>query len=125
MVRPSSPIGGDLTTQGRVPSHPRSGVHRLQRSPERNRKRDGQDCWQQQGHQQATDKLEDLLSPRAQLDVGGLAGVDQGIAVLPCSKKLTLQVPIGDQPTDIEKQTRTLISEYIAKPNRFVVRIKK
>lgn len=28
------------------------------------------------------------------------------------------KVPIGDQPTDIEKQTRSLILEYIAKPNR-------
>ena len=33
------------------------------------------------------------------------------------------KVPIGDQPTDIEKQTRTLISEYIAKPNSIVLAV--
>lgn len=33
------------------------------------------------------------------------------------------QVPIGDQPTDIEKQTRTLISEYIAKPNSIILAV--
>lgn len=34
-----------------------------------------------------------------------------------------LQVPIGDQPTDIEKQTRNLISEYIAKPNSLILAV--
>jgi dynamin 1-like protein len=34
-----------------------------------------------------------------------------------------LQVPIGDQPTDIEKQTRNLISEYIAKPNSIILAV--
>ncbi|RYO96464.1 hypothetical protein DL764_007459 [Monosporascus ibericus] len=33
------------------------------------------------------------------------------------------KVPIGDQPPDIEKQTRTLISEYIAKPNSIVLAV--
>ncbi|KAL9038771.1 MAG: hypothetical protein Q9214_005149 [Letrouitia sp. 1 TL-2023] len=33
------------------------------------------------------------------------------------------KVPIGDQPTDIEKQTRTLISEYIAKPNSLILAV--
>ncbi|KAK7987905.1 Gim complex component GIM3-like protein [Apiospora arundinis] len=31
------------------------------------------------------------------------------------------KVPIGDQPADIEKQTRTLISEFIAKPNSIIL----
>lgn len=34
-----------------------------------------------------------------------------------------MQVPIGDQPTDIEKQTRNLISEYIAKPNSIILAV--
>ncbi|KAF2035942.1 hypothetical protein EK21DRAFT_53766 [Setomelanomma holmii] len=34
-----------------------------------------------------------------------------------------LQVPIGDQPTDIEKQTRNLITEYIAKPNSVILAV--
>lgn len=34
-----------------------------------------------------------------------------------------MQVPIGDQPTDIEKQTRTLITEYIAKPNSVILAV--
>lgn len=33
------------------------------------------------------------------------------------------KVPIGDQPGDIEKQTRTLISEYIAKPNSIILAV--
>lgn len=33
------------------------------------------------------------------------------------------KVPIGDQPADIEKQTRALISEYIAKPNSIVLAV--
>ena len=34
-----------------------------------------------------------------------------------------MQVPIGDQPTDIEKQTRNLITEYIAKPNSVILAV--
>lgn len=33
------------------------------------------------------------------------------------------KVPIGDQPPDIEKQTRTLISEFIAKPNSIILAV--
>jgi len=33
------------------------------------------------------------------------------------------KVPIGDQPGDIEKQTRGLISEYIAKPNSIILAV--
>jgi dynamin 1-like protein len=36
---------------------------------------------------------------------------------------IALQVPIGDQPSDIEKQTRNLISEYIAKPNSIILAV--
>jgi dynamin 1-like protein len=32
-------------------------------------------------------------------------------------------VPIGDQPSDIEKQTRNLITEYIAKPNSVILAV--
>lgn len=32
-------------------------------------------------------------------------------------------MPIGDQPSDIEKQTRNLISEYIAKPNSLILAV--
>jgi dynamin 1-like protein len=39
------------------------------------------------------------------------------------NKKIKLQVPIGDQPSDIEKQTRNLISEYIAKPNSIILAV--
>ena len=34
-----------------------------------------------------------------------------------------MKVPIGDQPADIEKQTRTLISEYVAKPNSIILAV--
>lgn len=67
-----------------------------------------------------------------------VAGTNKGINRQPINLKiysphvlnLTLvdlpgltKVPIGDQPTDIEKQTRNLISEYIAKPNSIILAV--
>ncbi|TLS22721.1 uncharacterized protein PpBr36_05944 [Pyricularia pennisetigena] len=67
-----------------------------------------------------------------------IAGTNKGINRQPINLKvysphvlnLTLvdlpgltKVPIGDQPGDIEKQTRTLISEYIAKPNSIILAV--
>ncbi|KLU89304.1 dynamin-A [Magnaporthiopsis poae ATCC 64411] len=67
-----------------------------------------------------------------------IAGTNKGINRQPINLKiysphvlnLTLvdlpgltKVPIGDQPTDIEKQTRSLISEYIAKPNSIILAV--
>ncbi|KAI1814638.1 Dynamin central region-domain-containing protein [Poronia punctata] len=67
-----------------------------------------------------------------------VAGTNKGITRQPINLKiyspyvlnLTLvdlpgltKVPIGDQPADIEKQTRTLISEYIAKPNSIILAV--
>lgn len=67
-----------------------------------------------------------------------IAGANKGINRQPINLKvysphvlgLTLvdlpgltKVPIGDQPTDIEKQTRNLISEYIAKPNSIILAV--
>lgn len=34
-----------------------------------------------------------------------------------------MKIPIGDQPTDIERQTRNLILEYIAKPNSIILAV--
>ncbi|PTB80926.1 hypothetical protein M440DRAFT_1299427, partial [Trichoderma longibrachiatum ATCC 18648] len=67
-----------------------------------------------------------------------VAGTNKGINRQPINLKiysphvlnLTLvdlpgltKVPIGDQPSDIEKQTRNLISEYIAKPNSIILAV--
>ncbi|KAF1996290.1 hypothetical protein P154DRAFT_525714 [Amniculicola lignicola CBS 123094] len=67
-----------------------------------------------------------------------IAGNNKGISRQPINLKiysphvlsLTLvdlpgltKVPIGDQPTDIEKQTRNLITEYIAKPNSIILAV--
>lgn len=67
-----------------------------------------------------------------------IAGQNKGISRLPINLKiysdkvlnLTLvdlpgltKIPIGDQPTDIEKQTRSLISEYICKPNCIILAV--
>lgn len=32
-----------------------------------------------------------------------------------------LQIPVGDQPSDIEKQIRNLVQDYIQKENWYVV----
>lgn len=34
-----------------------------------------------------------------------------------------MKIPVGDQPTDIERQTRNLILEYIAKPNAIILAV--
>ncbi|KAF2397586.1 dynamin GTPase [Trichodelitschia bisporula] len=67
-----------------------------------------------------------------------IAGSNKGISRQPINLKiysphvlsLTLvdlpgltKVPIGDQPSDIEKQTRNLITEYIAKPNSIILAV--
>lgn len=67
-----------------------------------------------------------------------IAGQNKGISRLPINLKiysprvlnLTLvdlpgltKIPIGDQPTDIEKQTRNLILEYVSKPNCIILAV--
>lgn len=67
-----------------------------------------------------------------------IAGKNKGISRIPINLKifspkvlnLTLvdlpgitKVPIGDQPTDIEKQIRNLLLEYIAKPNCIILAV--
>lgn len=67
-----------------------------------------------------------------------LAGHNKGISRQPINLKvfsphvlnLTLvdlpgltKIPIGDQPSDIERQVRTLIYDYIAKPNSIILAV--
>lgn len=85
-------------------------------------------------------KFTDFNQVRAEIEneTARIAGNNKGINRQPINLKifsphvlnLTLvdlpgltKVPIGDQPGDIEKQTRTLISEYIAKPNSIVLAV--
>lgn len=34
--------------------------------------------------------------------------------------RLVPQLPVGDQPSDIERQIRSLVLDYISKPNWYV-----
>ncbi|KAK5070621.1 Dynamin- GTPase protein [Lithohypha guttulata] len=85
-------------------------------------------------------KFRDFNQVRAEIEneTARIAGNNKGINRQPINLKiysphvlnLTLvdlpgltKVPIGDQPVDIEKQTRTLISEYIAKPNSIILAV--
>jgi dynamin 1-like protein len=85
-------------------------------------------------------KFQDFNQVRAEIEneTARIAGNNKGINRQPINLKifsphvlnLTLvdlpgltKVPIGDQPSDIEKQTRTLISEYIAKPNSIILAV--
>ncbi|KIV83061.1 hypothetical protein PV11_05121 [Exophiala sideris] len=85
-------------------------------------------------------KFRDFNQVRAEIEneTARIAGNNKGINRQPINLKifsphvlnLTLvdlpgltKVPIGDQPGDIEKQTRTLISEYIAKPNSIILAV--
>lgn len=73
-----------------------------------------------------------------ELETARIAGQNKGISRLPINLKiystrvlnLTLvdlpgltKIPIGDQPTDIEKQTRNLILEYVSKPNCIILAV--
>ncbi|KAJ9112966.1 hypothetical protein QFC19_000523 [Naganishia cerealis] len=67
-----------------------------------------------------------------------IAGENKGISRIPINLKIyspnvlnltvvdlpgLTKIPIGDQPTDIERQTRSLILEYIAKPNCIILAV--
>ncbi|CAO3692536.1 unnamed protein product [Umbelopsis ramanniana] len=71
-------------------------------------------------------------------DTARIAGTNKGISRQPIHLKiyspkvlnLTMvdlpgltKIPIGDQPTDIEKQTRNLIVDYISKPNSIILAV--
>lgn len=81
-------------------------------------------------------RITDFDSVRREIEAetARVAGLNKGINRLPIHLKifspnvlnLTLvdlpgltKIPIGDQPADIEKQIRSLVIEYIARPNRF------
>lgn len=78
----------------------------------------------------------DAVRREIEAETARVAGLNKGINRLPIHLKifsptvlnLTLvdlpgltKIPIGDQPTDIEKQIRSLVVEYIAKPNRYTL----
>ncbi|KAL8742336.1 MAG: hypothetical protein Q9190_005159 [Brigantiaea leucoxantha] len=91
-------------------------------------------------HHLGNQKIRDFSTVKREIEneTARIAGNNKGINRLPINLKiysphvlsLTLvdlpgltKVPIGDQPTDIERQTRTLISEYIAKPNSIILAV--
>ncbi|WEW58546.1 Dynamin- GTPase protein [Emydomyces testavorans] len=99
----------------------------------------GQGEWAEFHHQPGR-KYEDFAQVKQEIEneTARIAGNNKGINRQPINLKifsphvlnLTLvdlpgltKVPIGDQPSDIEKQTRTLISEYIAKPNSIILAV--
>lgn len=99
----------------------------------------GQQEWAEFHHQPGR-KFEDfkLVKQEIEAETARIAGSNKGINRQPINLKifsphvlnLTLvdlpgltKVPIGDQPSDIEKQTRTLILEYIAKPNSIILAV--
>ena len=99
----------------------------------------GQDEWAEFNHVPGR-KWYDFGEVKREIEneTSRIAGSNKGINRQPINLKiysshvlsLTLvdlpgltKVPIGDQPTDIEKQTRNLISEYIAKPNSIILAV--
>ncbi|KAK2736829.1 Dynamin- GTPase protein [Onygenales sp. PD_40] len=99
----------------------------------------GQKEWAEFHHQPGR-KYDDFSQVKQEIEneTARIAGNNKGINRQPINLKifsphvlnLTLvdlpgltKVPIGDQPSDIEKQTRTLISEYIAKPNSIILAV--
>ncbi|XP_054258780.1 dynamin-1-like protein [Macrosteles quadrilineatus] len=80
----------------------------------------------------------DLISKEIQDQTVKLAGSNKGICHVPITLKiysnsylnLTLvdlpgltKIPVGDQPTDIEKQTRDMVLEYIRNPNCIILAV--
>lgn len=99
----------------------------------------GQGEWAEFNHL-GGQKFRDFAEVKREIEneTARIAGSNKGINRQPINLKiysphvlsLTLvdlpgltKVPIGDQPTDIEKQTRNLISEYIAKPNSIILAV--
>lgn len=99
----------------------------------------GQNEWAEFHHHPGR-KFDDFAKVKQEIDAetARIAGSNKGINRQPINLKiysphvlnLTLvdlpgltKVPIGDQPSDIEKQTRTLILEYIAKPNSIILAV--
>ena len=91
-------------------------------------------------HHLPSQKFRDFEAVKREIEheTARIAGNNKGINRQPINLKiysphvlsLTLvdlpgltKVPIGDQPSDIEKQTRSLISEYIAKPNSLILAV--
>lgn len=99
----------------------------------------GQDEWGEFNHMPSRRFYDfDEVRREIEAETARIAGTNKGINRQPINLKiysphvlsLTLvdlpgltKVPIGDQPTDIEKQTRNLISEYIAKPNSIILAV--
>jgi dynamin 1-like protein len=84
------------------------------------------------------ERFTDFEKVRAEIEQETLrvAGQNKGISKLPISLRihspkvldLTLvdlpgltKIPVGDQPSDIERQIRKLVLDYISKPNRSVL----
>ncbi|KAL6858548.1 dynamin-like protein [Trichoderma novae-zelandiae] len=91
-------------------------------------------------HHLPSRRFNDFIDVKREIEneTARVAGTNKGINRQPINLKiysphvlnLTLvdlpgltKVPIGDQPSDIEKQTRNLISEYIAKPNSIILAV--
>ncbi|KAL4961914.1 dynamin-related GTPase DNM1 [Aspergillus stella-maris] len=99
----------------------------------------GQNEWAEFHHHPGR-KFDDfaLVKQEIEAETARIAGNNKGINRQPINLKifsphvlnLTMvdlpgltKVPIGDQPSDIEKQTRALILEYIAKPNSIILAV--
>ena len=57
------------------------------------------------------------------VDLPGLTKVCGVFSMIIVTSFLTIllrQIPVGDQPSDIERQIRNLVLDYISKPNRQV-----
>ncbi|KAF7727940.1 Dynamin- GTPase protein [Apophysomyces ossiformis] len=85
-------------------------------------------------------KFHDFAEIRQEIEreTSRVAGANKGISRMPIHlriyspKVLTLtlvdlpgltKIPIGDQPTDIEKQIRSLVMDYISKPNSIILAV--
>ncbi|KUL82319.1 hypothetical protein ZTR_09710 [Talaromyces verruculosus] len=83
-------------------------------------------------------KFEDFAQVKQEIEneTAHIAGNNKGINRQPINLKIfsphvlnltsvdlpgLTKIPMGDQPSDVEKQTRTLISECVAKPNSIIL----
>ncbi|KAL1924107.1 uncharacterized protein VTP21DRAFT_7142 [Calcarisporiella thermophila] len=80
----------------------------------------------------------DEIRAEIEADTARIAGTNKGISRVPIHLRvfspkvlnITLvdtpgltKIPIGDQPMDIEKQTRALVLDYISKPNSLILAV--
>lgn len=116
---------GQYTRMGTVPTHWQE-IHEFSGYQEGDWAGDFPGCGSEQGYQQTPHIFADIQSRCLGFDARWSPWPDKGpwlCSMKPTPQIILLQIPVGDQPSDIERQIRNLVLDYISKSNRFATRL--